>query len=320
VLSELLADFGQNLAGRWAPLIVLPGVLFAAVGSVAVTLGQQRWWDVQLMGRKLDEFTAAGSTGSVRTAVLLLGVLALSVAAAMIADALAAPVEGLLTGRWPRPLGRPSAFLVQRRRVEWLSRERACRDMRAERERAIADEDAAATEARQAAHGAAVVATARLGELEALRNDIALLEPACPTWAGDRLRALAERVRQQYHLDLGDAWPRLWLLLPDSARLPLTESRQRLDDALRLGGWAVLYVGLGVAWWPSAVAGAIAGMVAWQRARARTGDYAELVEATVDVYVRRLLDRFDDEARPVRLSAGAAVTEIFRKGGGPRHR
>jgi hypothetical protein len=320
MLSELLAGFGQNVAERWAALIVLPGVLFSAVVSVAVTLGQQRWRDAGLLGRKLDEFTAAGSTGSVRTAVLLLGVLAVSMAAAAIAGALATPVQWLLTGRWSGVLRRPSGYLARRRRDAWMSREQACVDMRAQRERAVADEGAASPQAREAARRAVAAATAELGELEARRNDIALLKPTSPTWAGDRLRALTERVRQQYRLDVGDAWPRLWLLLPDSARLPLAESRQQLDDALRLGGWAVLYLALGAVWWPSGAAGAVAGVIAWRRARARTGEYAELVEAAVDVYVHELLDRFDDRARPVGLNAGAAATEIFRKGGGPRHR
>lgn len=320
MLSELLADFGQNVGERWAALIVLPGVLFSAVVSVAVTLGQQRWSDAGLMGRRLDGFTAAGSAGSVRTAVLLLGVLAVSTAAAAIAGALATPVERLLTGRWPRMLRRLSAYLARRRRDAWMSREQTCLEMRGQRERAMADEGAASPQAREAARSAVAAATAELGQLEALRNDIALLKPTSPTWAGDRLRALAERVRQQYRLDLGDAWPRLWLLLPDSARLPLAESRQQLDDALRLAGWAVLYLALGAVWWPSGAAGAVAWVIAWRRARARTGEYAELVEATVDVYVHDLLDRFDDTVRPVGVNAGAAVTEIFRKGGGPRHR
>jgi hypothetical protein len=325
VLSGFLSDFGQKLADRWAAVVVLPGILFTAACAVAITLGQQRWWDARLLWRKLAEFTSAGGAGqgagSVRTAVLLLGVVAVSAGAAFAAAGLAGPVEGLLFGRWPRLLARLSSFLTRRRQEAWNSRERACQDMLAERAQAREAADATTNAGtREAARDAAVAATTRLGELEALRNDIALLEPACPTWAGDRLRALAERVRQQYRLDLGDAWPRLWLLLPDSARLPLSESRQQLDDALRLGGWAVLYVALGAAWWPSAVAGALAGAVAWRRARTRTGQYAELVEATVDVYVRDLLARFDDTEHPVRLSAGAAVTEVFRKGGGPRHR
>lgn len=162
--------------------------------------------------------------------------------------------------------------------------------------------------------------TARLSELEALRNDIALIPPARPTWTGDRMRALAERVRQQYGFDLAEAWPRLWLLLPDSSRQPLTESRERLDEALRLGGWAVMYVVLGAVWWPSALAGVWAGLVAWHWSRDRTDAYAELAEAAIDVHVADLLDRFNDETHPLRPGRGPAVTERFRKGAGVRHR
>lgn len=148
---------------------------------------------------------------------------------------------------------------------------------------------------------------------------MAIMRPACPTWTGDRLRALTERVRGQYRIDLADAWPRLWLLLPDSTRQPLTESRARLDEAARLGGWAVLYMVLGAVWCPSALGGACAGLLAWRWTRERTADYADLVEAVVDVYIDDLLDRFDDEMRPARPGKGPQVTERFRKGAGARH-
>jgi hypothetical protein len=103
VLTGLLSDFTQKVAERWATLIVLPGLVFTAVGTVAAALGQQRWWDVPLLWRKLAQFTAAGAgtaghpaapdAGTVRTAVLLLCVLAISVAAALAAGGLADPAR-----------------------------------------------------------------------------------------------------------------------------------------------------------------------------------------------------------------------------------
>jgi hypothetical protein len=201
------------------------------------------------------------------------------------------------------------------------SREQACRDARQERRSALETADSASPgDARAEALAQVDAMTARLAELEALRNDVALLPPACPTWTGDRMRALAERVRQQYGFDLADAWPRLWLLLPDSTRQPLAESRERLDEALRLGGWSVLYVLLGAAWWPSALAGVWAGLLAWRWGRERTDAYAELAEAAIDVHITELLDRFDDATHPLRPGRGPAVTERFRKGAGARHR
>lgn len=329
MLTGFLSDFTQKIAERWAALLVLPGLVFTAAAAVAAALGQQRWWDLPLLWRKLAEFAAAGGgsaahpapadVGTVRTAVLLLGVLAVSVAAALVAGGLGDLYERLLSGRWRGPLRGLAGELTRRRGQAWAAREEACREAREERRHRLGEADSASTsEARAEALARVGAATARLAELESLRNDIALLRPACPTWTGDRMRALAERVRQQYGLDLAESWPRLWLLLPDSARAPLAESRQRLDEATRLGGWAVMYVLLAAAWWPSALAGVWAGLVAWRRSRERTDAYADLVEAAVDVYSEDLLDLFDDETHPLRPGRGPAVTERFRKGAGVR--
>jgi len=310
MLSGFLADFGQKAAERWASLLVLPGLVFTAVATAAVVLGQRSWWDMPLLWRKLAAFAAGPGgqqSGSVRTAVLLLGVLAVSLISVLVAGGLGELYAHLLAGRWPLPLRRLLAGRLTERRVRaWERRER-------DRRQAWEEWQASADEADSG------VAEMRIAELEALRNDVALMRPACPTWTGDRLRALTERVRGQYRLDLADAWPRLWLLLPDATRQPLTESRARLDEAARLGGWAVLYVVLGGVWWPSALGGICAGLLAWRWTRKRTADYADLVEAVVDVHIADLLDRFDDETRPARPGKGPAVTERFRKGAGARH-
>jgi hypothetical protein len=114
VLTGFISGFTQKIGERWATLLVLPGLVFTAAATVAAALGQQRWWDVPLLWRKLAEFTAAGTgttghpaapdTGTMRTAVLLLCVLAVSVTAALVAGALADGYERLLAGRWPGPL------------------------------------------------------------------------------------------------------------------------------------------------------------------------------------------------------------------------
>ncbi|WP_331534549.1 hypothetical protein [Pseudonocardia sp.] len=122
------------------------------------------------------------------------------------------------------------------------------------------------------------------------------------------------RVHQEYGLDLPATWPRLWLRLPESTRVPLTESRTRVDDATALGGWALLYLVLGVIWWRAAVAGVVIGLVSWRRAQVAV--YADLVEAAVDVHLDDLLAQFVDErgVRPARPPWGHQLTERFRKG------
>ncbi|MFI5686576.1 hypothetical protein [Streptomyces sp. NPDC051636] len=296
MLSGFVTDVGRKLAERWAGAVVLPGLVFTAVAATALTLRQRHWRDMDLLHRQLTALTGEGAaSGSTRTAVLLLGVLAASFAAGLLADALAGPYEQALLGGWPGPLGRVGDALTGRRHRIWEARDQACRAARAE--------------------GAD---TGLVGELEARRNEVALVRPECPTWIGDRLRAPAVRIRLEYRLELADSWPRLWLLLPDSTRQPLAEARQRLDEAMRLGGWALLYLPLGALWWPSALAGTGAALVAWRRCRERAEEYAELVESAVDVHLPDLFERFDEETHPARASLGPAVTERFRKGAGPR--
>ncbi|MEU6665393.1 hypothetical protein [Streptomyces sp. NPDC046727] len=292
MLTGLVTDVGRKLAERWAAALVLPGLVFTALAATGLALGQRHWADLELLRHRLRALTAGGS-GSTRTAVLLLAVLAASFAAALLADALAGPYERALHGSWPRPLHPLARRLTERRQRAWDSRDAAC------------------TAARN---------TGALAEREAERNAVALVRPECPTWTGDRMRAPATRIRLHYRIELADVWPRLWLLLPDTTRLPLAESRQRLDEATRLGGWAVLYALLGAVWWPAALAGAGAGLVACRRVRERAEEYAELVESAVDVHLPDLFDRFDEETHPIRPTLGHTITEHFRKGAGARRR
>ncbi|SDJ32961.1 hypothetical protein SAMN05421874_101458 [Nonomuraea maritima] len=291
-MTGFLAELGKKVAERWVALLVLPGLVFTAVAAAALVLGQRDWADTALLWRRLLALTAAAGAqqdGPLRTVVVLVGLLVAATAGAFVARALGRPVEHLLSGRWPFFARRAARALTERRRGKWRRLDREYRD-------ALDGGD-----------------HPRLGELAEARNAVALTEPRCPTWIGDRLHAPARRTSKQYGLDLTAAWPRLWLLLPDSAREPLTESRRRLDEATVLGGWAVLYAALGVVWWPSAVIGLVVGLVAWRRSRDAAEVYAELVEATVDVYLHELLERFDDETRPVRPARGKTVSERFRK-------
>jgi hypothetical protein len=224
--------------------------------------------------------------------VLLVALLVASVGTALLANALATPVEHTLAGRWPPPLRGLARACARRRRAAWMR----------------------ANEEGERASGAGE--RDRLAELAARRNRIALIQPINATWVGDRLDAPTVRVHQEYGVDLTFLWCRLWLLMPESSRTPLADARQQLDDAARLGGWALLYLVLGAVWWPSAIIGVVAGLVARQRYRPAADVYAGLVEAAVDVHLEELVDRFIDGqgVRPTRPHWGQQITERFRKG------
>ncbi|MFF7444928.1 MULTISPECIES: hypothetical protein [unclassified Streptomyces] len=146
----------------------------------------------------------------------------------------------------------------------------------------------------------------------ARRNALALIRPEHPTRLGDRLRAPAVRLGQEYGIDLATIWPRLWLLLPTPTRETLTATRSRLDAAFALGGWALLYLPLALYWWPAAPIALLAALVSRRRAELAAAAYAELVEATVDLHLDRLHTRLA-EPRPS-PQQGRALTERLRRG------
>jgi hypothetical protein len=294
-VNGLLAELGKKLADRWMALLVLPGLLFTAVATAAVTLGQRHWADVGAVGHFVGRLATAGTDqqdGLTRTVLLLVILLLASFASGLLARALGTPVEHVLAGRWPAVLDRLKIACTRRRQDAWAQANQEWERARAEGKR----------------HD--------LGKLIHRRNRIALIEPMHATWIGDRLSAPAIRVYHEYGLDLTFTWPRLWLLLPQSTRDPLTESRRGLDDATTLGGWTVLYLALGALWWPAAVLGVGIGLVAWRRSRVAADVYADLIEATVDVHVDDLWKRFADDqgVHPARPPWGKQITERFRKG------
>jgi hypothetical protein len=294
-VNGFLAELGKKLAERWVALLVLPGLVFTATATVAVLLGHANWADAAMLGQRLGALVPAdtGASGGLsRTVLLLVVLLVAAFAAGLCAHTLATPVEHAMAGRWSALLRRPAAARTRRRRDAWKRADDDC-----ERARVAGDRD-------------------RLAALIERRNRIALIEPVSATWIGDRLGAPAVRVRQEYGVDLSFVWPRLWLMLPDSTRIPLATSRRHVDDSTTLGGWALLYLALGALWWPSAVVGVVVWLVAWRRCRAAADVYADLVEAAVDVHLDELVDRFTDEkgVRPARPHWGNQITERFRKG------
>ena len=110
-------------------------------------------------------------------------------------------------------------------------------------------------------------------------------------------------------------------ILPPSASsiccLPCSCAHAQAEflSAARTGAWATLYLAVGVVWWPAALVGAGAWLVAWRRGRDTMDRLAELVEATVDLHataLARALGRtIEGEFTP---ADGEWVTRRVRKG------
>jgi hypothetical protein len=74
----------------------------------------------------------------------------------------------------------------------------------------------------------------------------------------------------------------VWLLLNDQQRLPVRAARAGIDDAAQSYCWGLLYLVLGILWWPAAVFGAGLTAAAWVSARRHTQAYAMLAESVID--------------------------------------
>jgi hypothetical protein len=114
--------------------------------------------------------------------------------------------------------------------------------------------------------------------------------PRHPTWTGERFRLLNSRIAAQYHgLDLGLLWPRLWLVVPETARGPVQAAEAQFRSAVTLVGWGVLYLGLGTYWYPATAIGLAAAALGHSRTRSTTATLTTLIEATVDTHLGTVL-------------------------------
>ncbi|GAB3835407.1 hypothetical protein ACFPIJ_50965 [Dactylosporangium cerinum] len=305
-MTALLATLGGKLADRWAAAILGPGLLFVGAVVCAGQLGQRHATDFGRLGVWISA-VAADSASHSPGAVLLfgVGVLLASIAAGLGASAAGRVVERvwLVTGERP-----PASALRIWRRRRWS---RADERVELARDRAVR---AVVLGPAEAADAAAVYAAAL-----ARRNAICLVEPDRPGWMADRLLAADARVHRAYAIDLGAVWPRLWSVSSAELRADLGAVQDAYAGAARLQGWGLLYVTLGLWWWPALLVGAGTLVAGHARGRAAAGVLAELVETAVDLHGRDLANRLGIVADgPLHRGIGLSITEIARKDGPPR--
>ncbi|MYT11152.1 hypothetical protein YWIDRAFT_00329 [Streptomyces sp. SceaMP-e96] len=213
-MNAFLTELGKNLAGRWAAVLALPAAVFVAVAVAAVVLGPSHALDIALLRARVTAvstgpalaWTAAGYL--VATAVVGLAVTAMG---------------GVVIAAWGATgmgFGRPFTALRYRR---W--------------HRAAAKVDTAVGAVLSDPDNRKAKVNARRAVLR--RDAISEIEPNCPTWAGDRLCAVADRVHHSTGLDLTTTWPRLWLVLPDAARVEVTTIQERCASTARTPVWGL---------------------------------------------------------------------------------
>jgi hypothetical protein len=157
----------------------------------------------------------------------------------------------------------------------------------------------------------------RLVAWRASRSKAALdrYRPARLTPIGDRFRLADERVDVQFGLSVGLAWPRLWLLVGESTATALSTANARYRAATETTAWGVLYLALGVVWWPAAVAGVVTVVAGYRRGRVGGAVLADLVEAAVDVHQRQLAEAVGVELPHGRVTPaeGLRINDILNK-------
>lgn len=270
-MSGLLTALGQKLADRWFALLVLPGALYLAAVAAADVLGQAHALDLAALPRKITAWAKTPTAGTAGGQVTLLAAVLVGAAVAgLVANALGRVIEHAALAAdwyaWPSQVRRVAERRIAARLANWESADARYQQSRKEARRARELGDHSDPANRERAYS------------DLLR--IAELRPERPTWSGDRIHAVARRLRDDLDLDLARNWPTMWLTLPETARTELTAARTALSGAANLGGWAALCLPLTIMWWPAALIALALAAAARSRLRAAAETYAQLLEAS----------------------------------------
>ncbi len=302
MLTALWSGIGDKAADRWAALLQSPALAFWLLGLLAWVWRHGGLWGPGSGWTDLVHAwdSALGGSGLVAQAVAVgVGLLIVS-GCDQLGRLLTLPVLRLLEGYWPRWLDPLAARRIERRSERIKDDAEAWRTLFARRDALNAQEYAQLLRLEQRRAAVPTRAAERM-----------------PTALGDRLRVMESRPRLRYGLDAVTTWPRLWLLLPDTARTGASAAREGLDEAARWWAWSLLsLVWVALAWWvlPIAVLGLV---VAYRWALMAAAAYAVVVQSCFDLHRDLLYTALgvppaDDPAGE--REAGARVTRFLQRG------
>ncbi|MDH6109195.1 hypothetical protein P3T36_007407 [Kitasatospora sp. MAP12-15] len=302
-MGTFFQELAKQLAERWLTLLLLPGVLLAAAAATAVQLGHRHALDYARLERAASKTAAVIAQQSIGSqALLAIIVLLASTGIGLAVQSLACVTRRVWLGPWLPPLAAPQRWQAARRRARWRRR----LDHRRALEHAYPRPSR--TPDQQRAIDAAADRT----------NRIAWAEPGRPTWMGDRVHSLEQIALHRHGLDLAFAWPRLWLVLPDTPRSDITAANAAFASAAAVATWAWPYLLLGILWWPAALAGVGLGVTGWARARSALNDLTILSESAIDLHGRALAIAIGVAAPtttgPLTIPEGEQITALTRKG------
>ena len=309
-MAELLLGVGQKLSEKWLSSLVVPGLLYVAAVVAAYILGWKHAVDVPMLMATISGWSndaAARSAGGVL--VVASTVLLSSLGAALVAEALGTAIAQCWLAehwtRWPALVRSVARRMVDARASQW---DKAYGEYR----------DARAKIGRNQALAAAKIEKEQPYDLADLYYPVARLSrdrPMRPTWIGDRIHTVSATLHTRYGLDLATVWPTLSLTMPAEASAAINDARLAYRRATVLAAWALLYLAVGIAWWPALGIAVVSAGIAVYRARMAIEGYSLLVEAAVTLYTPDLL-RTLGIAHTGELNghAGSALTRYLQEG------
>ncbi|MGB5713665.1 MAG: hypothetical protein WBM44_22480 [Waterburya sp.] len=257
--TKFLESLGNKLAERWLSTILTPAFIFWA-GGIGAWIWRYGWFSIE---------TWFNQQSQALQITLLISILLGVLISALVVGRCELVVLRLLEGYWPRWLRKLQRFCAKNQQKKKERVEQKFQQLMALRE---ARNQPLTTEEME----------------ESTRLDVLLhyypIHVIMPTQLGNILRAAEERPKNQYGLDPFICWPRLWLLLPDSVKVELTEARIILNTGARIWLWSVLFfLWSPLAWWAT-FASILSAYLAYRWMLNAAMIYGDLLESAFDLY------------------------------------
>ena len=263
MMDEFMKALSGKLAERWAKMAA-PAVVFWAAAVLAWAYAGRGWSRLASITDWLNNQKAVSQIAA------LLGAMVVVAASTILVQRLTTPVLRLLEGYWRPCLGllaEGGRLVVQCRKKRRDHAWQLLQD-KLDKEMSLPPNE-----------------LAKYARLERRRRHHPVQDnELLPTRIGNILRAAETRPVHRYGLDVTRSWPRLWLVLPETARRELEAARSSLDASVAAALWGVAFLGfLPLTWWAFIGLGvAIVTVVWWIPARAEV--FADLTEASVELY------------------------------------
>jgi hypothetical protein len=263
--TKFWEQIASGVAQKWTERLFSPALLFWAGGLLAYVVARgwslvtaEGWTQIVALVQGLETPLQIGFAA---------GGLVVVAGSAAVVESIQQSALRFLEGYWPCLLGPIGRYRVKRISKR-LARLRTAWDALAARYGDLTPEE-----------------KATYASLDAKLATYPSQERLLPTQLGNRLRAAEDYPWRHYGLATGVLWPRLWGVMPENAQKEIVNARERLDAAVRLILWSLLFLLWSFWAWYWVIPLAVLGMAwgYWQALNA-AGLYGELLRSAFDLY------------------------------------